>query len=136
MAAERTHTVADVVEHWRRFGRDDARLGRLAEDVKSHAGLPAVKGSAAAQRLTQLQRVANAEGLDQQIRLLSDYHAGVMRMRGQVSWLSVQENGTIKVNARTLRRPDPAAWPPGAWYNGYYLPQFRSFVNGLKGDAT
>ena len=136
MAAERTHTVADVVDHWHRFGRDDARLGPLAEGVKTHAGLPAVKGSAAAQRLTKLQRVANAEGLDQQIRLLSDYHAGVMRMRGQMSWLSVQDNGTIKVNARTLRRPDPAAWPPGAWYNGYYLPQFRSFVNGLKGDAT
>lgn len=136
MAAERTHTVAEVVDHWHRFGRDDTRLGQLAEDVKTHAGLPAVKGSAAALRLTQLQRVANAEGLDQQIRLLSDYHAEVMRMRGQVSWLTVQDNGTIKVNARTLRRPDPVAWPPGAWYNGYYLPQFRSFVNGLKGDAT
>jgi len=136
MASQRTHTVADVAGHWQRFGRDSARLGGLAEGVKNHAGLPAVRGSAAAQRLTQLQHVANTGDLGQQIRLLSDYHARVMQARGQAPWLSVQQDGTIKVNARTLPRPDPAAWPPGAWYNEYYLPQFRNFVNGLKGAAA
>ncbi len=136
MASQRTHTVADVAAHWQRFGRDNTRLGHLAERVRNHAGLPAVRGSAAAQRLTQLQHMANTEDLSRQIRLLSDYHARVMQARGQAPWLSVQEDGTIKVNARTLPRPDPAAWPPDAWYNEYYLPQFRSFVNGLKGAAA
>ena len=136
MAAERTHTIADVAEQWQRFGRNDTRLTHLAKDVNAHAGLPAVRGSAAAQRLAQLERVANAGNLDQQIRLLSDYHARVMQARRQVSWLSVEDNGTIKVNARTLARPDPTTWPPGAWYNEYYLPQFRSFVNGLKGAVA
>lgn len=133
MASERTHTVADVAAQWRRFGRDETRLRQLAEGLKAHASLPAVKGSAAARRLTQLRHIADAEGLDRQIHLLSDYHARIMLVRGQPSWLSVQNDGTIKVNARTVQRPDPEGWPTGAWYNEYYLPQFRSFVSGLQG---
>ncbi|MFD2366716.1 hypothetical protein [Pseudoduganella sp. GCM10020061] len=133
MAAERTHTVADVAAHWQRFGRDETRLEQLALNVSEHARLPAVKGSAAAQRLMQLQRVASAKDLDQQIRLLSEYHKWVMQVRRQQPWLSVDANGTIKVSARTLPRPAPADWPPGAWYNQYYLPQFKNFVSGMKG---
>jgi hypothetical protein len=133
MAAERTHTLADVARQWQRFGRDDDRLPQLAHEVQSHPLLPAVKGSAAGQRLIELRNVANGGDLGQQIRGLSDYHARVMRSRGQASWLSVENDGTIMVSARTMRRPTPESWLPGTWYNEYYLPQFRSFVNGLRG---
>lgn len=136
MAAERSHTVADVAAHWQRFGRDASRLGDLAQDVAAHASLPAVRGSTAAQRLVQLQRVAGAGSLEDQIRQLSTYHAQVMRARGQVAWLSVEADGKIKVNARTVPRPEPEAWPPGAWHNNYYLPQFKSFVSGLQGVSA
>jgi hypothetical protein len=132
MAAERTHTVADVVSQWKRFGRDKTRLGHLAEGVMAHAALPAVRGTEAAQRLTQLQQMANASSVEQQIHMLSAYHTRIMRKRGQVAWLSIHDN-TIKVHARTLSRPEPEAWPPGAWYNAYYLPQFKNFVDGLQG---
>ncbi len=133
MAAERTHSVAAVAEHWARSGRDTKRLSDLAQQVSVHASQPAVKGSEAARRLTQLRQVANAGGFEQQVRALADYHRTIMQSRGQLAWLAVEYDGTIKVSARTLPRPKPQDWPPGAWYNQYYLPQFRRFVMGLQG---
>jgi hypothetical protein len=136
MAAERTHTMASVAAYWEQFGRHKNRLPGLALEVKAHASLPTVMGPEAARRLVHLQQVANAGGFDQQVRALADYHKKVMQSRGQLSWLDVEDNGTIKVKSRTLPRPEPKRWPPGAWYNEYYLPQFKSFVMGLQGVGT
>ncbi len=133
MAAVRTHSIDDVAAQWKRFGRDEERLPRIAQPVVGHASLNAVKGSAAAHRLVQLQRVANAGSFGQQVRSLAEYHRAVMQSRGQVSWLDVEANDTIKVHARTLSLPDPKNWQPDAWYNEYYFPQFRHFVAGLLG---
>jgi hypothetical protein len=136
MAAERTHSVAAVAEHWERSGRDTKRLSYLAQQVSEYADLPAVKGSEAARRLKQLRQVGNAGGFEQQVRSLADYHQAIMQSRGQLAWLAVEHDGTIRVSARTLPRPRPEDWPPGAWYNQYYLPQFRRFVMGLQGVGT
>jgi hypothetical protein len=136
MAAERTHSIASVAAHWLRFGRDEKRLPSLAKRVTAHASLLAVKGSAAAHRLLQLQHVANAGSLNQQVRALAEYHRNVMQSRGQVSWLTVDDIGTIRVHVRTLPRPKPERWPPDAWYNDYYIPQFRSFVAGMRVGDT
>lgn len=133
MAAERTHSISAVAEQWSRLGRDAERLPHLAQQVKEYAGLSPVRGSEAARRLVQLQQVANAGDLEQQVRALAAYHGSVMQSRGQLAWLSIEHDGKIKVNARTLPRPKPSDWPPGAWYNQYYLPQFKSFVAGLQG---
>lgn len=136
MATERAHTVAAVAEHWARSGRDANRLPDLAPQVSGHASLPAVKGGDAARRLTQLCQVANAGGLEQQVRALADYHRSIMQSRGQPAWLAVEHDGSIRVSARTLPRPKPQDCPPGAWYNQYYLPQFKHFVMGLQGVST
>jgi hypothetical protein len=133
MAAERTHSVGAVAGHWMRFGREANRLSELARQVQGHARLPAVNGSEAASRLMQLQRVANAGDFELQIRALADYHGRIMLSRGQPAWLVVEQDGTIKVSARTLPRPKPEDWLPDTWYNQYYLPQFRNFVMGLQG---
>lgn len=136
MAAERTHSVAAVEEHWARFGRDVKCLPDLALQVSGHASLPAVNGTEAARRLTRLRQVAVAGGFEQQVRALASYHQTIMQSRGQLSWLAVDHDGTIRVSARTLPRPKPEDWPPGAWYNPYYLPQFTRFVMGLQGLGT
>ncbi|WP_244129204.1 hypothetical protein [Burkholderia gladioli] len=133
MAAERTHSIDAVAGHWKRFDRHANRLPVLGMRVEELAKLPFLKGSEAARRLMQLQRVANAGGIEQQVRALADYHGKIMQSRGQPAWLAIEHNGIIKVNARTMSRPDPKKWQPGAWYNQYYLPQFRSFVTGLQG---
>lgn len=136
MAAERSHSVASVAGQWKQFGRDEYRLPELAQQIKTHTTLPALKGTAAADRLAQLQRAANAGSLNKQIRALAAYHGTVMQSRGQLSWLVVEDNDMIKVSARTLQRPDPNSWTPGTWYNEYYLPQFMNFVRGLHGAGT
>ena len=133
MAAERTHSIADVATHWERSGRDASRLPGLARQLEGYESLPAVKGSEAAGRLVRLKAAANAGDFEQQVCEIARFHAAVMQSRGQPAWLSIDPHGAIKVNARTLTRPAPETWPPGAWYNQYYLPQFRALVTGLEG---
>lgn len=137
MAGDRTHSISAVAKQWRAFGRNEARLPMLARSVATHAGEAAMrKNPEAARRLRHLQMVANAGEFTDQVRAMATYHRGVMQSRGQTSWLSIGDDGAIKVQARTLARPDIEDRKPGEWYNGYYLPQFRSFVTGLKETAA
>lgn len=133
MASRRTQSTSDVADAWAKFGRDAMRLPQAAKAVAEYPNLTAIKGTAAAARLRQLVAAANAGSLDDQMRALAIYHSRVMQSRGQVSWLNVGSDGTIKVHARTVSLPKPESRPPGSWHNNYYLPQFRSFVNGLRG---
>jgi hypothetical protein len=136
MAGERVHSINAVAAHWERFKRKANRLPGLAQQLNGLADLPALRGSQAARRLLVLLQVANAGNIEQQVRGLATYHGSVMQSRGQPAWLSVEHDGTIRVHARTMSRPEPANWPPGSWYNQYYLPQFRSLVMGLQGVGT
>ena len=133
MASRRTQSTGDVADAWAKFGRDATRLPQAAKAVSEHPNLPAIKGTAAAARLMQLVAAANAGSLDDQMRAIAIYHSRGMQSRGQVSWLNVGSDGTIKVHARTVSLPEPDSRTPGSWHNNYYLPQFRSFVNGLRG---
>ncbi len=137
MVGDRTHSISAVAKQWRAFGRNEERLPMLARDVETHGGEAAMRKSPeAARRLRHLQKVANAGEFSDQVRAMAAYHGSVMQSRGQTSWLSIEDDGAIKVQARTLARPDIEDRRPGEWYNGYYLPQFRSFVTGLKETAT
>lgn len=137
MASDRTHSISAVAKQWRAFGRSEARLPTLSREVETHAGEAAMrKNPEAARRLRHLQKVANAGEFNDQVRAMAAYHGSVMQSRGQTSWLSIEDDGAIKVQARTLARPDIEDRRPGEWYNSYYLPQFRSFVTGLKETAT
>ncbi|SFC69680.1 hypothetical protein SAMN05216321_106122 [Cupriavidus sp. OV038] len=136
MAADRTHSIGAVAERWEQFDRNADRLPSLAQQLTGYANLRAIKGSEAARRLVHLQQVANANDIEQQIRGLANYHGRVMQSRGQPAWLSIAHDGKIKMNARTMPRPKPTDWPPGAWYNNYYLPQFKSLVMGLQGGGA
>lgn len=135
MASRRTQSTDDIASTWAKFGRDAMRLPRISAAVSEYADLPAIKGTEGAKRLRRLLEVANANSLDAQIRALANYHGSVMQSRGQVSWLNVGDDGTISVHARTVSLPEPDSRTPGSWHNSYYLPQFSSFVNGLRGEA-
>lgn len=136
MASRRVQTTGDVASAWANFGRDATRLPRVSAPVSEYADLPAIKGTEGAKRLRQLLKAANAISLDDQIREISNYHSSVMQSRGQVSWLNVGSDGIINVHARTVSLPEPDSRVPGSWHNSYYLPQFRSFVNGLRGAVA
>ena len=136
MASRRVQTTGDVASAWANFGRDATRLPRVSAPVSEYADLPAIKGTEGAKRLRQLLKAANAISLDDQIREIANYHSSVMQSRGQVSWLNVGSDGIINVHARTVSLPEPDSRVPGSWHNSYYLPQFRSFVNGLRGAVA
>lgn len=136
MASRRTQSTDDIASTWAKFGRDATRLPSASDAIAEYANLPAIKGTEAAKRFMQLVMAANAGSLDDQIRALARYHSSVMQSRGQVSWLNVGGDGTISVHARTVSLPEPDSRTPGSWYNSYYLPQFSSFVNGLRGEAA
>lgn len=136
MASRRTHSTDDVASTWAKFGRDATRLPSASAAVSDYADLPAIKGTEGAKRLRQLLKAANAISLDDQIRDLANYHSSVMQSRGQVSWLNVGSDGIINLHARTVSLPEPDSRVPGSWHNSYYLPQFRSFVNGLRGAVA
>lgn len=136
MASRRVQTTGDVASAWANFGRDATRLPRVSAPVSEYADLPAINGTEGAKRLRQLLKAANAISLDDQIREIANYHSSVMQSRGQVSWLNVGSDGIINVHARTVSLPEPDRRVPGSWHNSYYLPQFRSFVNGLRGAVA
>lgn len=136
MAARRSQSTVEAAKVWLKFGRDAARLPQLAIAVDQHANLPAIKDTAAATRLKKLIEVAKAGELDDQMRNMAIYHGEIMQSRGQLPWLNVESDGTVKVHARTVSLPEPAKRAPGAWHNTYYLLQFKSFVDGLCGVAA
>ena len=92
----------------------------------------AIKGTARA-RFEQLLQVASLGTLEEQLRALLEYHAGVMRSRGQFPWVAAKSADLIQVGARTQPLPDKEKRAPGHWVNHYYLPQFRNLVDGFRG---
>lgn len=137
MTTARDHHVDEVTAAWRnRYRRYDGHLPALAKRAGELASLPVLKGTEAGRRYFALQMAAQAGSTEDQVRALATYHGQVMQMRGQPSWLSIENGATIKVHARTAAAPQPEQRPPGTWYNNYYLPQFRSLVKGLQGVGT
>ncbi|WP_411886566.1 hypothetical protein [Polaromonas sp. YR568] len=136
MTRERKQSVGAVAVLWESFGRDGNRLPGLAQELTAIINLPALRGSEAGRRFSRLQQVAKAGDFESQVRALVKYHSDVMQARGQPVWLSIDNGGSITVHSRTATLVEPGTRRPGAWYNDYYVPQFRSLVKGLQGVGT
>ena len=129
----RNQRMAEVETLWREMGRGETTLPKLAGRIREFSSLiGAIKGTARA-RLEQLLQVASLETLEEQLRALLEYHAGVMRSRGQFPWVAAKSADLIQVEARTQPLPDKDKRAPGHWVNHYYLPQFRNLVDGFRG---
>ena len=129
----RNQRMAEVETLWREMGRDETTLPKLAGRIRDFSSLiGAIKGTARA-RFEQLLQVASLGTLEEQLRALLEYHAGVMRSRGQFPWVAAKSADLIQVGARTQPLPDKEKRAPGHWVNHYYLPQFRNLVDGFRG---
>lgn len=129
----RNQRMAEVEALWRGMGRDETTLPMLAVRIREFSSLVgAIKGTAAA-RLEKLLKAASMETQEEQLRALLEYHAGVMRSRGQFPWVAAKSADLIQVEARTQSLPDKDKRAPGSWVNHYYLPQFRNLVDGFRG---
>lgn len=130
---QRNQSVADVEANWRALGRDEQTLPSAAAAVRAMPSLQPVLIGTASRRLEKLLIAAESETVEEQLRLVLEYHRDVMRGRGQLPWVAASGAKQIKVEARTRALPDPKKRPPGTWVNEYYLSQFRNLVDGYRG---
>lgn len=136
LALHRRHQKIDEVESlWLGMGRNSETLPQAAERILAMSSLFTVVQGTAKFRLEKLLKAATLVSVEQQLRELLAYHAGIMRSRGQFPWIVTKDEGQIKVDARTQSLPDKDKRPLGGWVNRYYLPQFKNLVNGFRGVA-
>ncbi|MNF05577.1 hypothetical protein D3C80_2053370 [compost metagenome] len=65
-----------------------------------------------------------------------DYHATVMRERGQIPWVQIDQAEKVKLSARTRALPEAQDTPMQRWVNTYYIPQFDHLVTGYRGGQA
>lgn len=129
----KSQSIAEIEAHWQALGRDASTLPAAAAHIDAMPSLVMVPLGTGRTRLAQLLKLASAGNFAEQLRGLLEYHAWVMRGRGQLPWAQAQNLELIKVNARTTALPAAEKWPLGRWVNNYYIPQFRNLVAGYRG---
>lgn len=136
MMARKSQSLEVVMAEWERFRRDSSTLPVAARHVQATSTIINVVNGTARSRLQRLLKLADALTVEEQVRIIFDYHRQVMAERGQLPWLMIDDVGHIKVNVRPSYLPDPDDRPVGSWVNGYYLPQFRKLVWGYQGGES
>ena len=127
------HSIKDVVDNWEKLDRNSSTLPNLVNRVNETIGLKEVVSGTALTRLNQLVIAASQSDVEQQLRELLEYHAKVMRVRGQQPWVEVVAKDTIKVHGRTTKLSNKDDRPINSWVNNYYIPQFLNLVQGFRG---
>lgn len=137
LALHRRHqSIDEVASLWTNMGRNNETLLHAAQRILELPSLFVVVQGTAKFRLNRLLEAASLSTVEQQLRELLSYHAGVMRSRGQLPWVIVKGGAQIKVDARTQSLPEKDKRPLGTWVNRYYLPQFNNLVNGFRGEVA
>jgi len=136
MTAKKAQHKDEVIKQWQDdFKRTESTLPRHAGTLLNNSKLIAVVQGTAKLRLNKLLQLSGAKTMDEQIQSIYEYHSSVMSGRDQLPWFDIDHSGLIKVNVRPSYLPDAKGWPPGSWYNSYYMPQFKSLVRGLQGET-
>lgn len=129
----KSQRITEIEAHWKALGRDASTLPAAVARIEALPTLTSVPVGTGRKRLAQLLKLASAESFAGQLCGLLEYHAWVMRGRGQLPWAQAQDLELIKVNARTTALPTAEKWPLGRWVNNYYIPQFRNLLAGYRG---
>ncbi|AOS96149.1 hypothetical protein AUP74_00680 [Microbulbifer aggregans] len=133
MLVNKQQTLDQVAALWAKYGRGPQVLRDTATDLE--ALLSQLSGTGK-RRLQQLLKLAHLIDAKSQLHQLLTYHNGVMQDRGQSPWLRLSADGTLKLDVRSRREPDPEDRPRGHWVNHYYIPQFQNLLQGLLGGAA
>ncbi|EPM44379.1 hypothetical protein [Pseudomonas syringae] len=129
----KNQSITEIEAHWQALGRNASTLPNAASQIEELPSLMSVLAGTGQKRLGHLLKLARTGSFAEQLRGLLDYHALVMRGRGQLPWAQAQDFERIKVNARTTTLPTAEKWPAGRWVNSYYISQFRNLVAGYRG---
>jgi len=137
LACHGRHQSLDEIEaHWRGLGRDADTLPAAAARIDAHPELLDIPSHTGRRRLERLMRLARQERFSDQLRDLMGYHAAVMRERGQLPWVQIEQAEKIKLNARTKALPEAQNTPMYRWVNTYYIHQFNNLVTGYRGGQA
>jgi hypothetical protein len=136
LSTKKSQPLQEVLTQWKEFGRDANTLPLGAQHVLKNSDLKKILSGTALWRINKLLELSNCTTLRAQIELLLGYHTAVMKGRGQLPWLCIDGSGLVKVHTRPSTQPEVKSWPNGCWYNNYYIPQFKSLVNGYQGRGV
>lgn len=136
MLGHQQRSLQDIEDRWVALGRSINTLSVLAKPIESNPTLFRPLSVTGKARLSQLLDLAKAPDVQSQIQKLLIYHGDVMQSRGQLPWLKLVDNDSLKLNVRPRREPALKDRAVGQWVNHYYLPQFRNLLNGLWGLAA
>ncbi|MFD2640955.1 hypothetical protein [Pseudomonas japonica] len=137
LACHRRHQrFAEIETHWHGLGRDAGTLPAAAARIADHPELLEIPSHSGRRRLQRLMCMARQQRFSDQLRSLLDYHAMVMRERGQLPWVQIEQADRIKLNARTKALPAAQDAPMHRWVNTYYIPQFDNLVTGYRGGQA
>ncbi|XKF16774.1 hypothetical protein LL947_06550 [Halomonas sp. BLK-85] len=128
-------TLADMRRHWEALGRTDSTLPKCAETVRAKPRVLEVLNGTGKHRMDQILDLACRETVEEQLEALLNYHANVMKQRGQLRWVELTRGQEIHNYGRTAPIPAREDRPVGAWVNTYYLHQFNYLVGGYFGGA-
>lgn len=131
--SRKSQSIDNVVKLWKDLNRDDNTLPTLANKVTDKIEIYEAVSGTSEKRLKQLINAASQQEVIHQIKELLNYHAKVMRIRGQQPWVEI-EGDTITVHARTANLPSLEQRPLSGWVNNYYLYQFNNLVRGFYGN--
>lgn len=132
----RHQSLGEIEAHWQGLGRDAATLPAAAARIDAHSELLGILSHTGRRRLERLMSLARQERFSDQFLGMVDYHATVMRERGQIPWVQIDQAEKVKLSARTRALPEAQDTPMQRWVNTYYIPQFDHLVTGYRGGQA
>ncbi|VVD78220.1 hypothetical protein PCO31110_00987 [Pandoraea communis] len=135
MLSAKSQSLNEVVAKWKALGRDRDTLPKLAGRIVTHSNMREQVVGTAAERLKDLLDLSNETEIRQQSERLLRYHSKIMEDRGQSPWLRLLNDEQLKIDVRTRELPEKEDRRVETWVNHYYVPQFRHFLSGFRGNA-
>lgn len=130
---KKVQTVGEIRDHWQQLGRTETTLQSYAETIVDHPEIWGPLQETGRKRLERILQIARLATVEEQLIALLDYHATVMKQRGQFRWVELARSGEVHNHGRTASLPVAGDRPPGSWVNSYYLHQFNFLVSGYYG---
>lgn len=131
--SKKVQPLSEIRNKWLALSRSDSTLPHCVEMIRNNPEvLEGFRGTGRS-RLEKLLDVGRLETLDEQFKALLEYHAAVMKQRGQLRWVETFRDQEVHNHGRTTPLPTAQNRPFGTWVNTYYLHQFNYLITGYYG---
>ncbi|GLR62782.1 hypothetical protein [Marinospirillum insulare] len=128
---KKTQTLDEIETSWEKLEQSDKTLPEMASVIEATSAIQEPLNATGKYRLSKLLSAAKQPSVASQLEALLDYHAEIMRQRGQLPWLRLEQSKVVN-DGRTSNLPDKGK--ASEWVNAYYLREFHHLLTGL-GDG-